>query len=140
MKISDNLQKIAARPFDAASFFAKKTVTTWCEPTLQSVWSGPLEDCGQQTHTSLLASIYNGKKANKALTILSKTFILMLFLLSTVFLVKHRHKNGWQLVFIFLIGGILFHLLWETKSQYVYQYVIMLIPFASYASYKGELK
>lgn len=34
---------------------------------------------------------------------------------------------------IFLIGGFLFHLFWETKGQYVYPYIFMQIPAAAYA-------
>ena len=31
---------------------------------------------------------------------------------------------------LFLIGGFIFHLFWETKSQYVWQYVDILLPFS----------
>ena len=33
-------------------------------------------------------------------------------------------------LYIFL-GGFFFHLMWETKSQYVYPYVFMLIPMSA---------
>jgi len=29
---------------------------------------------------------------------------------------------------LFFLGGFLFHIAWETKSQYVYPYVILLVP------------
>lgn len=33
---------------------------------------------------------------------------------------------------LFLTGGFLFHTFWETKSQYVWQYISLLIPLASF--------
>ena len=33
---------------------------------------------------------------------------------------------------LFLIGGFLFHILWETKSQYAMVYIYMLIPLTSF--------
>ena len=29
------------------------------------------------------------------------------------------------------MGGMAFHLMWETKSQYVFQYIVCLIPVAA---------
>ena len=33
--------------------------------------------------------------------------------------------------FLTLIGGFLFHLVWEGKSQYIYPYFFSLMPFAA---------
>ena len=38
--------------------------------------------------------------------------------------------------FMYFIGGLLFHTAWEGKSQYVYSYVFVLIPFAVYGFVK----
>lgn len=32
---------------------------------------------------------------------------------------------------IYLTGGFIFHLIWETKSQYVYPYVYLLLPLSA---------
>ena len=32
---------------------------------------------------------------------------------------------------IFFLGGFFFHLIWETKSQYVYIYIFLLMPIAA---------
>ena len=32
---------------------------------------------------------------------------------------------------LYLMGGMAFHLMWETKSQYVFQYIVCLIPVAA---------
>lgn len=39
--------------------------------------------------------------------------------------------SPWEPAYLFLIGGFLFHIFWEGKSQYIYQYLLVLVPFAS---------
>ena len=59
---------------------------------------------------------------------------MMIWTFSLVFMLLFaKKKDGWQMFFLYLIGGLLFHLLWETKSQYTYTYVFVLIPFAAYS-------
>ena len=100
----------------------------------QSVWSGPLESCNQYTHTELLQSIYNGKNAENAIATFSKFLCLVIWAFSFLFVYKHANKHdGWQIMFLFFIGGLIFHTLWEGKSQYIYPYVFCMIPFAMFA-------
>jgi peptidoglycan hydrolase CwlO-like protein len=72
----DSLEKIKEDPTRAATFFKDKTISQWCEPMFQSVWSGPLESCKQYTHTELLQSIYNGGEAEDRIEALSKLVLL----------------------------------------------------------------
>ena len=37
---------------------------------------------------------------------------------------------------LYFIGGFIFHLFWETKSQYAYPYVVFIIPVAAYGLYE----
>lgn len=49
------------------------------------------------------------------------------------FIKKERQLPLEILIFpLYLLGGIFFHLLWETKSQYVYSYVFMMLPISAY--------
>jgi len=51
-----------------------------------------------------------------------------------VYLVQHgADHTQWQLPFLLLVGGFLFHTVWEGKSQYIYPYLFGLIPFAAFA-------
>ena len=60
-------------------------------------------------------------------------FILLLFAAAGLLRLWREGMERDELLFsvIFLLGGILFHLLWETKSQYVSGYVFLLIPLAA---------
>ena len=99
----------------------------------QSVWSGPLESCGQETHTPLLQSIYNGGSAEKIIAFTAKALVIVIlgFTLSFLLLAKNK-TDAWQIALMFLIGGLLFHSIWEGKSQYTYPYVFTMIPYACY--------
>lgn len=141
VRLEENLDKIKSDPARAFKFFANKNISQWCEPTYQSIWSGPLEDCGQNTHTKLLKSIYTGQTGAKVVTIFSKFITLLIWGFAAVFLIRHRkEKDGWQIAFMYFVGGLLFHTVWEGKSQYIYPYVFSLIPFVAFAFNKTSLE
>ncbi len=136
-KLAHNLEKIMQQPLKAAVFFKNKTVSQWCDPLYQSVWSGPLKDCGQTVKTPLLEDIFSGGPVNQAMTYSMKFLNLMLWLLAGIFLICFAKTNtGWELFYIFFVGGFLFHCIWEAKSQYTMPYVVGLIPFAMYALFR----
>lgn len=122
-------------PVLAVRFFYNKIVTTWSDPMFESIWSGPLEDTEQYTYTLFLQSLYNGKIAYKVIAIIENAFIAVIFICSFIHLIDIIHKkeemNSYeQFVYLLLVGTFVFHLFWETKSQYVYYCVLFLIPIA----------
>ncbi len=136
-KFKENLSKMKNDRSKALKFFSDKTISQWCEPLYQSDWSGPLPDCNQEIKTPLLQNFYSGGSVNKLVTTYCKTLTLAVWLFSTIFVLFYaKKKNGWQMFFAFSLGGALFHLVWEGKSQYILPYVIILIPFAMYALYR----
>jgi hypothetical protein len=135
-KVKENIEEMKADPDRALNFFRDKTVSQWCEPMFQSVWSGPLEACKQYTKTELLQSVYNGGEVEYRIENLSKLLLLVVFGFTLIFLLLYRKKfEGWELFTLFFVGGLIFHTFWEGKSQYTYPYVFCLIPFAAYAFY-----
>ena len=57
---------------------------------------------------------------------------ILIFCIAFLFLGAKEH-SGWEIALMFFIGGLLFHTVWEGKSQYTYPYIFTLIPLASYA-------
>ncbi len=116
-------------PVGSAKFFMRKIASQWCEPLFQSVWSGPLATMGQQVETESLQKLYRGEGMEPALRIWMKSLLLLVNLLATMYLVvKRKEKHGTEFAFVFFVGGFLFHLFWEAKSQYIYPYVFVLLP------------
>ena len=130
-KLKENIDKIKERPRDAMIFLLNKTVSQWCDPLFESVWTGPLEVCGQKTHTRILESLYGGGIVEDMMTTLCKIVTFGIWLGVCLFLIfRGRNGEGWELFLMYFLGGLIFHSFWEGKSQYTYPYVFVLIPCA----------
>ena len=155
-EISDRIQVFAGNPGLMLFFYSQKIISTWCEPTFESVWSGPLEDMNQHIDGKLLHALYTGGKPYSVYCNYCALIDLPLYIGAAIGafalltgLIRPRTKNRNKkdrrskvlspacldmLLFpaLFLIGGFLFHILWETKSQYAMVYIYMLIPLTSF--------
>lgn len=134
-KLRDNLDLIRSEPARAGQFLLEKTVSQWCDPMYQSVWSGPLEVCGQETYTEWLQSLYSGEASERSISGYMKLLCQVIWILSSVYILMNRKsETSWELMYLYMIGGLLFHTVWEGKSQYTYPYLYVLIPFAAAAA------
>lgn len=139
---ADLLQRIAIfvqNPRYAGKFFYEKVRSTWTEPTFQSIWTGPQIERRQYTYTNVLRSIYEGRTGYRIANEIGMGILVVTYLLSTLYLI---YKLFWAKLslepfelysYVFFIGGFLFHLFWETKSQYVYMYILLLMPTVAHA-------
>ena len=101
----------------------------------QSVWSGPLEDCGQETYTTWLQSLYSGESVERSISGCMKLLCQVIWVMAVIYLILNRKSEAtWELMYLYMIGGLLFHTVWEGKSQYTYPYLYVLIPFAAAAA------
>lgn len=131
--VSGYFKQYSENPQKAYDFFSNKIITTWSDPLYEAVFSGPKEKAGQHVKTKPLYHIFNDQKHNTGLYVWMKAYIILIFATTWIFLVKYYKKyENVSLGLIFLIGGFLFHLFWETKGQYVYPYVFMQIPASAY--------
>lgn len=134
-EIIRRLTTFAHNPSYTADFFTRKITSTWAEPTFQSLWisyGGTGGERSDLTHSILERSIMQGK--------LHSIYIVYCDVLQTIiymgaaccFIVRWKKLSIQQigLALVFL-GGFTFHLFWETKSDYVLPYFILLIPYAA---------
>ena len=131
--LQKNIEKIKADPDRATEFFIDKTFSQWCDPLFQSVWTGPLSHCNQHAHTPLLTSLYDGGEVEDAVATLAREVLLSVlgFALLTLILLRTKTDGG-EMLLLFFVGGLLFHTMWEAKSQYTYPYIFVMIPLAAY--------
>lgn len=132
-EVQRRLETFCRDPAYGADFYHRKLVSTWCEPTYQSLWSGPLPECGQMVGTAFLQDLYSGGRFYQTVELFCGVLVGAVLLLSLGYLVMTGRTAALFPLFsvICLIGGFLFHLLWETKSQYVSGYIYYLIPLAA---------
>lgn len=129
--------RLCESPEYFAKFFYEKIVSTWCDPMFGSVWAGPIEKIGYNNSPGIVADIYAGKEVYFALADMSNVLVVIIYLGGFCGCMINKDKKQFvgkeELLYpvLFLIGGFLCHVFWETKSQYVYTYVFLMIPMAS---------
>ncbi|HJD45793.1 MAG TPA: glycosyltransferase family 39 protein [Candidatus Mediterraneibacter norfolkensis] len=127
--IRARLSDFASDPGYTADFFYKKMISQWCEPTFEGIWINHYEK--GVTISGIVDNILNRnlKSVVEDFLNLYQTFIYWPALL---FVILNRKNNN---IFLWLpgtavIGGFLFHMVWEAKGQYTMPYFVMLIPYA----------
>lgn len=151
-EIKNEVRYYRKNPDKAHKFFKDKFISTWADPTFQSVWIAPW---GQKPNTRVLDNIYysnynyllckNSKKqcwyqkSMKYVSVWCNFMVVLILVFSIGFLLCKRLEVNYYAIFsiLNLMGGMAFHLFWETKSQYVIQYIFCLIPVA--AMFLGEI-
>lgn len=118
------LEKSPSRTF---IFIKEKLISTWADSTFQALWIAPWKNKGNEH----LKYFYSDGK-NNLVRIISCVIIQIIVtcgILNCFHKIRIMEYNDYFLMaMLFFIGGFLFHLVWETKSQYVWQYIETLIP------------
>lgn len=127
-QIKSNFSYFITHPIEMFNYFSEKFFTTWFEPSFQSFWSGPREIYDQTSYNSIVKSIYNKGSLYEVIFTFMKAFLVLIYGLVLYYLLKTKKIKEYFLFLIYFIGGVLFHLIWETKAQYVYPYIFMLLP------------
>lgn len=131
-KVKGLVQTYAEAPVYGAKFFAKKTISIWCNPAFQGIQiqKSRLSDGHYpKIVESVLLDDGAGNKALYDILNLMQTVIYAGAFLWAVFNYKDAGLYSLTIPIIF-IGGFLFHIVWEAKAQYTVTYFYMLIPYA----------
>ncbi len=132
-KLVDNIKATLASPFKLFSFYTRKISSLWSEPLFQSIWSGPTNDNGiVYVNGALLESIYGDGVANKMLILFCKCILVIIIFSSFLFSRKHLNNVNYIFFVLYFIGGFIFHLFSEGKSQYTFMYIVLLMPIVGY--------
>ncbi|MBQ9123619.1 MAG: glycosyltransferase family 39 protein [Lachnospiraceae bacterium] len=130
--------RLCESPSYFVKFFYEKIVSTWCDPMFGSVWSGPIaiEGLAYENQEGILRDLYAGEEIYFILADASNVMVFFIYLGGFAFFLKNlwgkkgEGKEEWMYAPLYMLGGFLCHVLWETKSQYVYMYVYLMIPMA----------
>ena len=127
------VQYLLAHPDEASWFFSTKFISSWTEGSFQSIWNGPSKGKFQPLWNRFATSIYHDGTLHLFFVTYMQGYLLVLYL-GGVFYYAFTYKrmgDGATLglyAFLYLFGGILFHLISETKSQYTLPYIYLQIP------------
>lgn len=141
MDMERHLSRIIQDPVNSYKFFSKKIASIWTDPMFESIWMGPYQKSRYMPYDENLASdIGNDGPFFRLLANFSNILVFILYVTSFLFLFT-RKKIDFVLLFPFLyfLGGFIFHIFWEAKSQYAMTYVLLLLPVSvKYLSLKHD--
>lgn len=133
--LAARLREFAADPAGAWAFFREKCLTQWAEPSYDILWYGAV--CGKSGRFNGLAhAIFrDGSGVRALLAVYMNVFqqaAYALALIGTCGMIKEKRTGAVQLMLpVTVLGGFLYHMLFEAKSQYIYPYMLLLLPLAA---------
>lgn len=129
--IRERLAFFGENPGYAARFYLQKHLSQWADGTYASR-QATLATFGGRT--SFFVSLYEG---NASLFFIEycNAYQNMLYLGGLFFCLTAFRKKQNQLPlylgFIGIVGGFLFHIIWEANSRYIFLYSLLLMPYAA---------
>ena len=135
--LAERLRVFSCDPPYAFRFFSEKLLSQWLDPTFGTVRYGQIAPHSGD-HTEMVIAVYREDSPwYRVLSGYMKLWQCAVYFLAAVglcFSLKRRKGNGAGIILlpVVIVGGALYHLLFEAKSAYAYPYVIYLLPYAGY--------
>lgn len=128
--IKERAAFFAADPGEALRFFSEKLRSQWNEPSYDSIWLNQVF-----LSFSEKGGLYNllcdkGERLTLSLMNQHQQIVFCGVLLSIFALFKKRDILSCLLPLV-ILGGLMYHLLFEAKSQYALPYFILMLPLAA---------
>ena len=105
---------------------AKNKITTqWCEPTFQTFWM--LQAMDNHAEWSKVAKSIEKGKVNKIIFVIMKLYLIFIWLGNLAYLIaKRKQLTIWNMLLqVAVLGGFIFHFLWEGKALYIMPYYVI---------------
>ncbi len=134
--IQDRVGYFKNNPKECFKFYRDKFLTQWTDSTLascQAIYATYIDRKGW------VESLFTGK-GNKALNgicnvyqniIMFGAFVWILHAFITLLKKKKTYNVYEYLWVIAVIGGFIFHMIWEANSRYIFTYAMLIIPYAA---------
>jgi len=133
--LKEQLTMFASRPVYFASFMYKKIVSQWNVPAYQCIWSSAVGERSGEI-SDFVDSLCTGD-ASDAINayfnqIMQFVYVALTISLAVLCFRKDERSEGRMIVPLILFGAVLYHALFEAKSQYAIIYVPMMLPYAAF--------
>ncbi|MBO5999712.1 MAG: glycosyltransferase family 39 protein [Lachnospiraceae bacterium] len=140
-----SIAEFTRRPKYAVKFYLMKFLSQWLDPTCCSMREYELTARHQEGKQPAVLQDYIFGKRAYLIEQLTDVYHTLIYILVLVYLilsaVRARQKRketgeyegigtGPALLILFILGGMLFHQIWEASSRYVLRYYIAMIPLA----------
>lgn len=129
--ISQRVGYFASQPAEALRFFSEKLRSQWNEPSYDSIWLNQVFLSFSQKGGLYTLCCDKGEKLTMSLMNQHQQMVMLGMLLGVIALFKKRDILSCILPLI-ILGGFMYHMLFEAKSQYALPYFILMLPVAAY--------
>ena len=118
-------------PALARDFFTEKLRSQWNEPSYGSIWINQVFP--SYSEKGLMYDLLCGSGAKRTLDVMNvyQQFVFFSLLLGLIRLAKKKDLLR-CLPPLVMLGGLLYHLLFEAKSLYAQPYFVLILPIAAY--------
>ena len=113
----------------ARDFFVRKTASQWNEPSFESMFILLGNELGSGAEWP---KYFINEHGNRSLTSYLNYLHFIILSGSMLYLLlcsKSEHFHDSLIFPMIIIGGFLFHMVWEAKSQYTLPYFVLLLPY-----------
>lgn len=130
-EIGDRLDYFKNEPVEAVHFFSRKLLSQWNEPTYQSLWNNQVRK--KYSEPGQMYEFICSQFDRSIARMMNYYQQLIFFGFTLGLLCLMRNKSIRAAIFpLIVLGGLIYHLLFEAKSQYAMPYIILMIPVAAY--------
>ena len=129
--LADRIFVFKTDPALARDFFTKKLRSQWNEPSYGSIWVNQVFP--SYSEKGPMFNFLCGSGAKRTLNVMN-VYQQFVFLTLLIGLIRMWRKKDLlrSLLPLILLGGLLYHLLFEAKSQYAMPYFVLILPVAAY--------
>lgn len=141
--IANRREQMRTDPVGAMGFFGLKILQTWGDPTYSYgnrlgktmfnseadkavVYNRPMQPLNENPSQKIINS--------NAFMITMRAYCdgigIIMTLLACIGAWRVRRNPAFMLPALIVLGGFLFHIIWETQPEYAYTYALMLLPYA----------
>ncbi len=133
--IKNSLWRFSEDPGSALRFFGDKLLSQWTEPTFESVWVSEVRE-HDGARSAWVRAVFDGAPG-EALAAFMNAFqsIVYCFAAAGFWAIRKRGGLAHLPLALTVLGGGLYHMLFEAKSMYILPYYVMLFPYAAYGAY-----
>ncbi len=137
--IKTRLEELSASG-QLGDYLWKKFVSQFNEPSYESIWVSEVREHNLRAGEELSGfaqSVYDGDLSH-VLDSWFNYYVMMVYLFFSagmIFLMLHKKLNPCTMILpVAVLGGVLYHMLFEAKSQYQLPYFMLMIPFAIFGA------
>ena len=132
--LRDGLESITSEPEKLRVFLSEKIGSQWLEPTFMCIWATNGGGPPVPSATNAFSRFFYGERFDNLFRFGMRYYLILLYggaVLSVIMLFRKR-KDAMLILPLIILGGVLYHVLFEAQSRYALNYLPLFAPVAAF--------